>query len=138
MRCCVCGKRLIVDSVTTPFVRIYGFSRRVPVTPWEKTSWNGRENPGAPYDPHRLTIAELEGWTEETIRERGRPWLSHGLMQQYEDCQISFREHPIACATYDCTNRLFYVVERGDFGWKADSTSFTETTGSVIMRPSWP
>jgi hypothetical protein len=76
------------------------------------------------------SVAEHEGWEEEPS---ARPGILELAGAEARD-EYSFVEHPLCCATLECTTRMLLQLRVDVAGWREDHESFTEATASVTLR----
>jgi len=120
--CEVCGTNVMAPL--RPFVRFYGYARRIPVM-----LYDGQRGP---------TVAERDGWTHEELDRRGLPSTgidprinARGMLDGPE---FAFWAHPICCARADCLTGMIVAVRDAASGWGEDTASYAEPTGASLMR----
>lgn len=128
MKCCNCKSVLVpLDGPAQPFVRVYGYARRVPLMDYDRAAHGGGE-----------TVAERQGWTREETDRAGIPptALAPSVSMLVRDGTLRIIEHPIVCAKMECVTSALLALEDQDSGWYRDDRTFTEETGSMMMRAS--
>lgn len=116
-RCHVCNVKLVEEGGARPFIRVYGYSRKLP------TRNAFRDGP---------TVAIRHGFDPEDARTSFPP-VDPVLVLAEEEGEVSFVEHPLCCAALECVAQLVLAL-RDEDQWAHDNATYTEPTGYVLMR----
>lgn len=125
--CEVC--KINVVEPLRPFVRFYGYARRLEV---HAASYNESLGYRGPSVEEREAGVLLKDADEGMFTRSDRQWVDpafHGG----GPINATFWAHPIVCADARCVVTLLAEIARGDWG-EEDKASYAEPTASSILR----